>query len=310
MTAPVGGVAQFTVSPIDSPVAGSLTALGNLNPPGHTLPTDHVYFYQRSLAGPGLPFDGSTRTVRAPARAAVKFVVSGTGGEVSMGFAATSTFVYYLDHLIPRGGLIVGTIVDAGEIVGTATSTLDLGAYDLSQPLPGLASPSRYPEPTRYAVSPWKYFAEPLRSELYAKIYRAPGVTDRDGRIDFDVAGRLVGAWYDTSVPMTTESAGPANWAKALAFVYDYYDPSLVRISIGGTIAPAGVWAIAPDAVRPSDVSTASGQVNYRLFYPDGRPYGLMLVEMTTTTQIRVEVLPGSTAAAASFSGNARVYVR
>jgi hypothetical protein len=109
---------------------------------------------------------------------------------------------------------------------------------------------------------------------------------------------------------MTTEASGPANWAKALAFVYDYYDPSLVRISIGGTIASAGVWAIAPDAVRPADVSTASGQVNYRLFYPDGRPYGLMLVEMTSATQIRVEVLPGSTATSASFSSSARVYVR
>ncbi len=130
-------------------------------------------------------------------RAAVKFVLSGTGAEVVMGFAATSTFVYYLDHFIPRAGLTVGTIVDAGEVIGTTNATLDLGAFDLSQPLAGFASPSRYPDSTRYAVSPWKYFVEPLRSELYAKIYRAPGVADRDGRIDFDIVGRLVGAWYD-----------------------------------------------------------------------------------------------------------------
>lgn len=298
------------MSPIENPVAGALTALGNLNPPGHTLPTDHVYFYQRSLAGPGSPFDGSTRTVRAPARAAVKFVINGSGGEVSMGFAATSTFIYYLDHFTPRAGLSVGTVVESGETIGTTNTTLDLGAYDLSQPLIGFASPARYPDTTRYAVSPWKYFTEPLRSDLYAKIYRAPGAADRDGRIDIDVAGRLVGAWYDTSVPMTTDASGPANWAKALSFAYDYFDPSLVRISIGGTIAPAGVWAIEAGAPRPADVSTASGQVNYRLSHPDGRPYGLMLVEMTSATGIRVEVLPGSTATSAAFSANARTYVR
>src|SRR5208282_6851587 len=42
---PPNGAAQFTVVPT-APVPGlSLTALGSLNPPGHTLPTDHVYFY-------------------------------------------------------------------------------------------------------------------------------------------------------------------------------------------------------------------------------------------------------------------------
>lgn len=310
VSAPPGGVAQFSVSPIADPVAGSLTALGNLNPPGHTLPTDHVYFYQQSLAG-GSPFNNVVRTVYAPAKATVKYVIA-NGSEVQVGFQATSTFVYYFDHLTARaGGLSIGTIVEAGEVVGTATSTLDLGAWDTAVTLTGFVTPSRYSDGTLHCVSPWKYFTEPLRSQLYAKIYRAPGASDRDGKIDVDVPGRLAGAWFDSSVPKTSEAAGPNGWPKQLGFVYDLYDPSIVRISIGGTIAPAGLWGIDDTAPRPVDVSTASGLVAYRLRYAfqTNVSYGVMLVQMTSDTEIRVEVFVGATSATA-FTANARTYVR
>ena len=173
-------------------------------------------------------------------------------------------------------------------------------------------SPARYPDQTLHCVSPWKYFAEPLRSTLYAKVYRAPSAPDRDGRVDIDVPGRLAGAWFDPSVPMTTESSGPNGWTKTLGFVYDMYDPARVRISIGGTIAPAGVWGIEADAPRPENVSVNDGQVSYRLLYPDtsGAVYGLMLVQMLSATQLRVEVFVGSTSQTGAFDTNAHLYVR
>ncbi len=40
-----GTAPMLTVSPIDIASIRDLTPLGNLNPPAHTHPTDHLYFY-------------------------------------------------------------------------------------------------------------------------------------------------------------------------------------------------------------------------------------------------------------------------
>src|SRR5437764_1418333 len=71
--APPGGVAQFTVLPTTIAPGLTLTALGNLAPPGHVLPTDHVYFYDWDLSGKaGTPSD--VRDVVMPATGAVFFI--------------------------------------------------------------------------------------------------------------------------------------------------------------------------------------------------------------------------------------------
>jgi len=311
---PPNGVAEFTVSPVDVSIAGSLTALGSLNPPGHTIPTDHVYFYQGSLAS-GQPFGGNeARSVRAPTTGAVLQILGGSLGEAKIVFIVTPTFQYYLDHVVPRTGLAVGQIVNAGDVVGTSNETLDLGAFDYSTTLSGFVVPSRYPDQTLHCVSPWKYFVEPLRSSLYALIYRAPTAPDKDGRIDFDIAGRLAGAWYDPTVPSTGGDAswGPTSWPKSLTFAYDYYDPAQVRITIGGTIATPGAWGIDPSDIRPSDVSVATGKVVYRLMSPFDTyvQFGVMAVQMVSDTSIKVEVFPGSTDTTVDFDTKAYTWVR
>ncbi|HZR23340.1 MAG TPA: hypothetical protein VFA59_07130 [Vicinamibacterales bacterium] len=311
---PSGGVAQFTVIPVDLTVRDSLTALGNLNPPGHTLPTDHVYFYQGSLSTLN-PFGaGGTRTVRAPTTGAVLQMLAGSLGEYKVVFIVTPTFQYYFDHLVPRAGLAVGQTVNAGDIVGTSSTTLDLGAFDYTTTLTGFVTSSRYGDQTLHCVSPWKYFVEPLRSQVYSFVYRAPTAPDRDGKIDFDIPGRLVGAWYDPSVPSTGGDAswGPSSWPKSMTFAYDYYDPSQVRIAIGGTIAAPGVWAIDASAPPPADVSVATGKIVYRLMSPFDAfvQYGVMAVQMITDTTMKVEVFPGVTDTGVTFDANAHTWTR
>lgn len=44
LTVPAGPLV-FRASPTDQPAIRWITPLGNLNPPDHTLPTDHIYFY-------------------------------------------------------------------------------------------------------------------------------------------------------------------------------------------------------------------------------------------------------------------------
>jgi len=54
--------------------------------------------------------------------------------------------------------------------------------------------------------------------------------------------GRLVGDWFLSTLPKTYESAGPTGWTQSLAFVYDNVNPSIIRVSIGGTL-PVGLWS-------------------------------------------------------------------
>lgn len=312
---PPATVAQFTALPVQMPATGTITPLGHIQPVGHVLPTDHVYFYPTNIDAPGTQ-DTVTRTVVAPGDGVVTWMllVESARPDWKVMFRMTSTFYYYLDHVLPVASLKPGSVVHAGDVIGTTPpgATLDLGAYDMATTLPGFIVPARYPDQSLRCVSPFRYFVEPLRSQLYARIRRVPSAPDRDGRIDFDVPGRLVGNWFHESVPRSTEASGPSGWPKSLAFARDYNDPAEVRISIGGTIATPGVWTIPADAPRPEEVSKATGRVAYRLLFTrDLRAmWGLLLVEMDADDRIRVQVFEGDPGPGATFDGRAQVYVR
>lgn len=307
---PPDGVAQFTVIPMET--QGTLTALGNLAPPGHVLPTNHVYFYANDFTQFYTP-DSTVRPVYAPATGAVAYLLQPVGTDWKIAFRVTKDFYYYLDHVVFTRTLKVGDVIHAGEQVGITNpgGGIDLGAYDMSTTLTGFANPSRYRAETLHCVSPWKYFVEPLRSQLYARIRRVPGAPDKDGHIDLDVPGTLAGAWFDEALPIDS-TEGHSGWPRTVAFVTDYYDPSKVRVSIGGTIATQGVWTIPADTPRPEAVTPASGLVAYRLLYTESTTvqWGLMLVELTDATHLRIEVFPGSQATTGNFTAAAKRYVR
>lgn len=310
---PPGGVNGFSYTPIDLALAGTITPLGNLNPPGHTTPSDHAYMYAVDFDRFSPPPDTLVRDVYAPALGAVNFMLLQPSHDWKVQFVMTKEMSYYLDHIQPRAGLKVGDIVQAGEIIGTTNrgGGLDLGAWDTRVTLTGILAPGRYSDQTLHAVTPWRYYDEPLRSLIYSRVRRASGAAERDARIDFGIAGRLSGDWYHASLPHDRTSAGPTGWPKTLAFVRDYYDPTWVRVAIGGTIAPPGIWTIPDDAPRPEEVAMASGLVRYRLLYTQSKDQSnLMLVRMFAPESIRVEVFPGATADAADFDGNAQIYVR
>lgn len=311
---PPNGVAQFTVSPLDLDRIPLLIPLGHLAPPGHVLPTDHVYFYQVNFDQRPIQPSSAVLPVYAPATGAVNFMLHQAGDDWKVQFIVTRDFSYYIDHLQPLPTLTVGTVVQAGDQIGTTNpgGSLDLGAYDLRTTRRGFIVPARYPDQSLHCVSPWAYFTEPLRSAMYAKMRRHPAVADKDGQIDFDVAGRLVGNWFEESVPMNTTASGPAGWPKSLAFVFDEVDPRVVRISIGGTVAPPGIWGIPVDATPPATVSVTSGIVSYRLMYTESTTiqYGLMLVQMLADDRIKVEVFVDSPQGTGSFTAAARMYQR
>jgi len=302
---PLAQTLVFTQSPIDVAAIEFVVPLGNLNPPGHTLPTDHVYFYHR-LRNPSAPI----YDVVAPAGGIVREARRGNDDVVRVQVTASAT--YYLGHVKLDPSIQQGMSIAAGQKLGT-TSTLsyglDVGLVNNDRTL-SFANPARYGDDTRNADSALRYFADPVRGALYAKVTRRG--SDLDGRIDFDVDGRLAGNWFLDGLPVEQSSildAGP----KQLAFVRDVEDPGAVRISIGGTLGVQGVFAVPPTASDPVDVSPASGRVAYVLYVGgpgSGPAAGLLIVEMTDPETLRAEVFAGSQRSDAAFTSSARIYRR
>jgi hypothetical protein len=260
-----------------------ITPLGNLNPPSHPLPTDHIYFY---FTDPD--HGGSPTTARvpfyAPGDGTVTWMLGGTGQESKIIVRQTSTYSYYLDHLMLASGISVGTHLTAGQQVGTTGNAyaVDLGVINDGLTI-GFVNPSRYTDGEMlHADAPLKYYTEPLRSQLYAKVQRLG--PEKDGTIDYDKAGTLAGNWYSQSGNLP------------ISFCFDTYDPTLPLISVGaGTIQR--VFSIGPGQPLPRDITMASGRVLYTLYSAHtgpnqsvgGPPY-YMLVQMIDDTHIKEEV--------------------
>lgn len=311
---PANGRAEFTYMPVDLTEDGTIEPLGHLQPSGHTLPTDHVYFYPINYdVVPNRP-DTISRNVYAPAAGTLMFMINDTNGDAKIMFRATKNFYWYLDHVRPNRTFKLGDVVQAGEKVGLTGpgAAIDLGAFDMGiAPLP-FVNPNRVAGQTAYCVNPFKYFVEPLKSTLYARQRRVK-TADPEAPIVFDQPGKLIGQWFEVSVPNTPDaSEGPIGWLKSLAFVYDNRDPSLPRLSIGGTISSAFLGTIPDDAPRFENVTPASGKVGYSIRYQMSTniQWGYMLVQMVAPDKITVEVFPGETAKATEFTAAAHTYVR
>jgi len=312
------GAGVLSVSPLDTSTIFAVTPLGNLAPPGHVLPTDHVYWYfVDPWSGQQQNNDCRARPIRAAGSGVVTFVlVTEVQGDTKVDVQMTKTFHYYYDHVLLKPGIGVGSRVNAGDTIATTTGrcpSMDLGVIDYDVTPAGFVNPMRYGEMGVHAVSPYKYFSEPLRSWLYARVRMFEGVpVNKDGRIDYGVRGKLVGDWFHSSIANDGSSVtmGPLGWPKALAFAYDWF-AAQPRISVGGTIAAAGVLRIPSTDSDPATVSTASGLVAYQ-----GTPVqgpivaGWMLVQMLTDDRIRVEYFAGATIRPAVFTSAAQEYVR
>jgi murein DD-endopeptidase MepM/ murein hydrolase activator NlpD len=165
---PDRGTGTFTVAPLAVEALVNITALGNLNPPAHTTPSDHTYW--NLTGGPGT---SPQLPVYAPASGVVSDVRGGDDYKIMVN--VTNTFVYYLDHIIPSAGIAQGSRVSAGDRIGVSSGRaagIDFGLINMERPLAGLLAPDRYPAETRYADNPLKYYDEPLRTQLYAKVLR------------------------------------------------------------------------------------------------------------------------------------------
>jgi hypothetical protein len=295
------GTPIFTQSPIDVASISTIVPIGNLNPPDHTLPTNHSYFFHPSAAN---------AEVRSPAGGTVTTIQRGADDQI---YVTTSPgFDFYLAHIRLDENIIQGGKLTAGQRIGvtaSAAGAMDLGIINNAVTL-FFVKPERYIAGTLHGDSPLKYFSEAVRGDLYAKVGRTGG--DKDGRIDFDQAGRLAGNWFTPDLQPLSSTENFGNGPKHLSFARDVNDPSLIRISIGGTLSIAGAFYVQAGAPDPANVSPSSGKVAYQLFFvPQAQqPAGVMVVQMTAADQLRAETFPAGTALNTEFTGAAVTYIR
>ena len=313
------GPGVLSASPLDAATLVYATPLGKLSPPGHVLATDHVYL---SFVDPWSPQqqnnDCSPRPVYAAGAGVVYFLLqTETQGDTKMMIQMSPTFWYYYDHVIPLGGMQLGTRVTAGQQIATTTGrcpSMDLGVIDLDVNPPGFINPGRYGDLGAHVASPYKYFTPDLQTLYYAKVRLFEGVPyDKDGRVDWGKAGYLAGDWFHSSIANAPASTinGSEGWEKTISFAKDWFDGS-PRISIGGTIATPKVLRIANAAAPVPDLVTpSSGLIAYEGIATNGiNDPGWILVQMLDAATIKIEFFAQATTAPTAFTAAAQTYVR
>ncbi len=304
----------FTASPLRLQDLVGIVPLGSLNPPDHTIPNDHIGLSYLERC----PCDFSPRPVYAPASGTVRLVLRGQDDGLEIGApldpGSENQPYYYMGHVILNADIQVGRRLQAGEQIGVTgpySLGVDLGVVNLAVQNFFVVR-ERYHTKTLYGDKPLRYFSEPLRSQLYALVHRDE--SDKDGKFDYDMAGRLRGGWFHESLPMDSRSTGPEGWTRNLAFVFHERELNLPLVVVGGTILPSLVYWLTAGDPDFADVSVASDAVKYRLHIarPGALPNApdfILLVQLVTDTRLRVEVFPPN-ALANAFTANAVTYLR
>jgi hypothetical protein len=314
------GAVTFTVSPVDLNYLTKVEPLGNLNPStGHTFPTDHG----------SLVFSG-VREIRAPAGGVITEISYKKDGDYRIVITHTNSFRSWFDHLATIEPSILSQIeategklepgeevrmlnisVEAGQVIGTGPKGavgIDWGVWDEEVTL-SFIHPEKYGRMVHSAH--FIPYCEPSLAE--ALLQKVPRKAEpRWGKIDFDQPGKLVGNW----VLEDSGGEGFSEWEKHLAFVYDWYQPTEIRIAVGGVLNLPGkgkVYQVVGNSPDPAQVTTDSGMVVYRLKgLPEWGETGItatIIVEMVDAEKIKVEGFPGHPSNP-QFTANARYYTR
>jgi hypothetical protein len=300
----------FTAWPIDSNEFAYIVPLGSMNPPGHTMPVDHVYFY---IVNPDSNVFEISRLRPLYVPAAGRVVDIRRGVDDALTIQMNSRVSYYMNHTHLAAGIAVGSELVAGQVLGTTSAAafaFDIGVVDLDIQLP-LIRPDRYPYSTPHAGKPIGMFAEPLRSSIVSRVRRVGA--DYDGRVDYDVPGTLSGCWFLLGLPVA-DSPYNVSGPKQLAFAADPWHPTWQSVSLGGVLGITGAFLSGTGEPAWASVTPASGEVAYTLRWPADGPasqvFGTMRVQLLAPDTLKMEAFTGLAVPAPAFTDSAKIFVR
>lgn len=263
---------KYTFAPIELADIREISPLGSLNPPGHTIPTEHTYLHIAQeyggqkivpLKSPGdiyITAISSDRDDIAPARS-----------EYAIGFSLCRDVHGYFNHVKEISNelrKILGSVeceqwtVNPGNIcskrifyeakagtvlggVGHKQGNFDFGTYDyrikhefINPYRYGFYDGSKVGPATLHKVCPYDYYEPSLKDKIYAKLQN--NGRPKCGKTMQDLIGTLQGNWFYGEARYDV----PSSWEQQLSFAYEHADPSLATISIGGQFTDTSKWRI------------------------------------------------------------------
>ncbi len=319
----------FTTAPTAPTDFSYLVPLGNLGPPDHTVPTDHIY-YVFAKHGPTAP----AIAVRAPGKIRITQANRQTvyiNGKIRtddyhLFFSPCRGVSANFDHinkLGPKLAAVIGNqkgsckdthprpgdtyrycnsdtdvLLQPGEIVGTAGQGaaygFDFGVADKRQPALVYANPKRYGK-ADHTVCPISLFSEPVKTELMSRFKRT--VAPVCGEVDQDKPGTLQGNWYS----FKGSASGVESWSKSLALVHQNTDPTIGAISMGSLGGYTGILNFTPrsSGTLSREFSTVTPGPTIYCYAQNGpnnyigpqpvRGNNRVLIQMTSTTELKIE---------------------
>jgi len=314
--------AQFSIAPVDLNKVNEITPLGNLGPPGHTFPTEHVFLHVNA--------GGSTTgtiPLYAPADVYLTLISFSHGVtqdpvDYTIWFTSCKDVIGYYNHVKELSDELEKIVTEnecsfQGESkstschietfqkiksnslmgqVGRLQGNWDFGVFDLSKTLT-FANPSRYGTRSFHIQCPFDYYDQTMQKQFFDLIARDDA--QQCGIIAQDVPGTLKGNWFFGD----SHAASGSDWDKYLAFVDDNENPNVQVVSVGGVFTDAGKWEFFPQTSglikrEFSDVTPDGNVYCYEDEDPNnfnqGRPEGRILVEMTSETELKIEHQSGS----------------
>jgi hypothetical protein len=241
---------SLTVPPFDTADITGLVPLGNLNPPGHTFPTDHMYLYCfTNKSSLDIKSPGNIHIVRI-GRTHYNVGTAGDHYDYNIAMGSDNSFMYWghvsslsarlltavnnfigvkCDTAYSTGGstyqqcfIPVSLSATPGEVLGIANTNNGLAGMDLGVTVNNLGA------------NPLDYFDAAARAMMEPKLGSFDGRTRRTvppicGEFLVDKAGTAQGNWFRYS---TQKGAEDNN----IALVPDNVIPSQLAFSVGNSI--------------------------------------------------------------------------
>ena len=232
-TSGCGSTLQFTVLPVPIGAIASATPVGNMNPPQHSVPTDHSGIY---LNGTGIPLVAPGPLVVYSVNRA-RYVTSafrqGTS-DYTLNATACNGYQVVLGHIqAPVAAITNAATTDCqtystanetvescrannvaipfaagaaiGSVGGVTSPSFDFGLYAGTN-VNAFVNASRYTGQTLTAVCAYDAFTPDLKAQLYGLIGypgdHASGEAPQCGTMTVDVAGTAAGVWVLQSAPV------------------------------------------------------------------------------------------------------------
>lgn len=327
----------YTVSPIEPKYILSVVPLGNLNPPDHTIPTDHIYL---TVKNNNNIEPGSEVPVYAPSDITISRITHQTAkksgqkfsDDYSLDFSPCKDIQAKFGHLTKLSENLMSIVwenqnncqvtkprvedeytycnvelnikIKAGELLGEAgggrSNALDFWTKDFrSKPLE-YANPGRYRDEQLHIVCPIDLFEPSVKeilNEKFGSYEKKRTIEPLCGSVNQDVAGTAQGNWIISRDGLMDQ---PEAWDKSLALVHDNVDPNIGVVVIGGVISN-------PQTIQFNPVQNGNINREFSQVKPDNQIYcyegnGRMLIQLESETILKAEFQTGSCQESFQFS--------